>query len=198
MNEATSPQNDINQNLYTVGKDKPCTRCGGTYPYYIMEYHHIKNRISVQKPLRYLTQYCRGTTIEEIPGCIAVCAHCHRTIHWEARQETGKEAREDTQAAQWYAEARKRKEVKKQHWIAVRAQIKKRGMEAVFALVPADRAIPKNELIVLTRAAGVGLIKTGKMIKALIISKNLCVIRVRRPGTRSRVDLSRSPAPIAF
>ena len=186
------------RSAYQAGKDKPCARCGGTFPGYVMEYHHTKDRIGNRKPLRYLTQYCRSTTEEEIPGCEVVCVNCHRIIHWTARQETGSEAREDAQAAAWRASSKERIAIKKKRIAKIREhykalKIEKRKLDAVdiLALVPKDKAIPKNELLKLAQGAGVGVNKARDCIKRMITAGQVYVHKIPRPGTNARVDLAR-------
>jgi len=186
------------RSAYQAGKDKPCARCGGTFPGYVMEYHHTKDRIGNRKPLRYLTQYCRSTTEEEIPGCEVVCVNCHRIIHWTARQETGSEAREDAQAAAWRASSKERIAIKKKRIAKIREhykalKIEKRKLDAVdiLALVPKDKAIPKNELLNLAQGAGIGLNKARDCIKRMITAGQVYVHKIPRPGTNARVELAR-------
>ena len=194
------------RSTYQAGKDKPCARCGGTFPGYVMEYHHTKDRIGNRKPLRYLTQYCRSTTEEEIPGCEVVCINCHRIIHWTARQETGSEAREDAQAAAWRASSKERSGMKKQrnakikehykspsmkeHYKALRVERQKLDAVDILALIPEDKTIPKNELLTLAQGAGVGVNKARDCIKRMISSGQVHVHKIPRPGTNARVELA--------
>jgi len=186
------------RSAYQAGKDKPCSRCGGTFPGYVMEYHHTKDRIGNKKPLRYMTQYCRSTTEEEIPKCDVVCANCHRIIHWTARQETGSEARENAQAAAWYAGSKERTEIRKQriakmkeHYKALRVEKQKQEAVDLLALVPEDKTIPKNELLNLAQGAGLGLNKARGCIKRMVSAGQIYAHNIPQPGTRARVDLAR-------
>jgi len=186
------------RSAYQAGKDKPCSRCGGTFPGYVMEYHHTKDRIGNKKPLRYMTQYCRSTTEEEIPKCDVVCANCHRIIHWTARQETGSEAREDAQAAAWYAGSKERTEIRKQrtanmkeHYKALRVERQKQEAIDLLALIPSDKTIPKNELLSLAQGAGVGINKARGCIKWMLSDGQIYAHNIPQPGTRARVELAR-------
>ena len=195
------------QSNYKTGKDKACSRCGGTFPGYVMEYHHTEDRIGNRKPLRYLTQYCRSTTEEEIPGCEVVCINCHRIIHWTARQETGSEAREDTQAEAWRASSKERSGMKKQrnakikehykspsmkeHYKALRVERQKLDAVDILALIPEDKTIPKNELLNLAQGAGIGLNKARGCIKWMLSAGQIYAHNIPQPGTRSRVELAR-------
>lgn len=60
-------------------KDKPCTDCGIKYPYYIMEFDHVRgeklfniaSRIAIKEKTKEKIQ-------KEIDKCNVVCANCHR------------------------------------------------------------------------------------------------------------------------
>jgi hypothetical protein len=184
--------------IYKVGKDKPCSKCGGTYPDYVMEYHHVNDRAVIRKRGYGLAQYCRGTTLEEIPSCQVVCANCHRIIHMEARAATGREEREEIMAAKWIAGETNRKEQRKQrrremrdHWKALGVERKRKNLDDILALVPFAGSLPKSELIARARVIGIGKNKIWTSINGLISTGALVIIRVPRPGTNPRVDLSR-------
>lgn len=59
-------------------KNKPCTDCGETYPYYVMDLDHIKG----SKSFNLSEAASKYRTIkriqEEIDKCELVCANCHR------------------------------------------------------------------------------------------------------------------------
>lgn len=62
-------------------ESQPCMDCGIEYPYYIMEYDHIKD--NKLKPVSYLAS--AGTmnqVIEEINKCDLVCSNCHKSRTW--------------------------------------------------------------------------------------------------------------------
>jgi len=186
------------QSNYKTGKDKPCSRCGGTFPCYVMEYHHTKDRTGNRKRLHYLTQYCRQTTAEEIPGCEVVCINCHRIIHWTARQETGSEAREDAQGAAWAAGSKERKQVRaernakiKEHYKALGIEKQKQDTVDILALIPADETINKEELLHQAQGAGIGINRARVCLKAMIVAGNVHVHKTARSGTNARVELAR-------
>ncbi len=200
--EAEIMDGRIRWELYRAGKDKPCVRCGGTFPGYVMEYHHIKDRLKAKEPLCYLTQYCRSTTVEEIPDCLVVCANCHRIIHVEARAETGTEAREEAMRERWIAKVGARKESKhkrivkiKEHYKILKVETREKYMADILPLVPADKAIPKEKLIALVQTTGIGRNKAWACINALVSTGAIHIHKVFRPGISPRVDLSRTPKP---
>lgn len=66
-------------------KDQPCKRCGGKFPPYVMDFHHIdpttkKFGIGSGSFRRSLKQL-----LEEIEKCELYCANCHRIIEHELK-----------------------------------------------------------------------------------------------------------------
>lgn len=65
-----------NRELVQEEKSKPCADCGRSYPYYVMDFDHVRGKkaftigASMSKPARVLR--------EEIKKCDVVCANCHR------------------------------------------------------------------------------------------------------------------------
>jgi hypothetical protein len=59
------------------GKKKPCADCGVEYPWYVMDYDHVrgKKKHTIAKMLQH-----QGieTIKEEIAKCDVVCSNCHR------------------------------------------------------------------------------------------------------------------------
>lgn len=58
-------------------KNRPCLDCGKRYPYYVMDFDHVKgkkrNSVSIILGLNNL-----DALLEEIQKCEVVCANCHR------------------------------------------------------------------------------------------------------------------------
>ena len=56
-------------------KDKPCTDCGIKYPFWIMEFDHVRGekRASLSK----MSSYGTKAIMEEIAKCELVCSNCH-------------------------------------------------------------------------------------------------------------------------
>ena len=62
-------------------KSQPCADCGGTFPYYVMDFDHVGDDKSalVSKLVNY------GATqrlLDEMAKCEVVCANCHRIRTW--------------------------------------------------------------------------------------------------------------------
>lgn len=66
-------------------KEKPCTDCGGTFPWYVMQFDHVRG-----EKLHNVGDLTRMTTSmkvirEEIAKCEVVCANCHAIRTYERR-----------------------------------------------------------------------------------------------------------------
>jgi hypothetical protein len=59
-------------------KDKPCLDCGGSFPPYVMDFHHRDPAAKVHKISWMITNRGRQTVLEEIAKCDLICANCHR------------------------------------------------------------------------------------------------------------------------
>jgi len=73
--------------IRTLKEGKPCMDCGDLYPYYVMEYDHVrgKKRHNIAK----MANHKRDRVIEEIAKCDLVCCVCHR-IRTHARRKPPK------------------------------------------------------------------------------------------------------------
>lgn len=67
-----------NKNLIRSLKAKPCKRCKGRFPYYVMEFDHVRgkkkcNMNALRRP---------GATVKMITAeaakCDVVCSNCHK------------------------------------------------------------------------------------------------------------------------
>lgn len=61
--------------IQDLKNNKPCTDCGNIYPYYVMQFDHLDNKLdNISKmPGRYSWDKIE----EEISKCELVCANCH-------------------------------------------------------------------------------------------------------------------------
>lgn len=58
-------------------KDKPCTDCGKSYPHYVMDFDHLRDKeFGLSTTLNY--NWGRERVLSEIAKCELVCANCHR------------------------------------------------------------------------------------------------------------------------
>ena len=56
-------------------KDKPCTDCNIKYPYYVMQFDHLGDKLFNINAKRSHTNF--KLVEEEISKCEVVCANCH-------------------------------------------------------------------------------------------------------------------------
>ena len=63
-------------------KQHPCSKCGGSYPPTVMEFHH---QDPTEKEINISNAVAAGWSMErllrEIAKCTLLCANCHRMIH---------------------------------------------------------------------------------------------------------------------
>lgn len=59
-------------------KNIPCYDCGNSYPYYVMDFDHVrgKKKFNLSVAVRHFRSV--KTVIKEIKKCEVVCANCHR------------------------------------------------------------------------------------------------------------------------
>lgn len=63
-------------------KSVPCTDCGGTFPYYVMQFDHVYGEKSFQIGGNVGVKSI-DALIEEIIKCEPVCANCHCIRTWK-------------------------------------------------------------------------------------------------------------------
>lgn len=57
-------------------KDAPCTDCGNKYPYWVMQFDHVRG-VKVGDISRLVANRQLKKALEEIKKCDLVCANCH-------------------------------------------------------------------------------------------------------------------------
>lgn len=57
-----------------AAKDVPCADCGIRYPYYVMDFDHVRGE--KYKAISKIS--CISRLVVEMPKCEVVCANCHR------------------------------------------------------------------------------------------------------------------------
>lgn len=69
-------------------KSVPCTDCGMSYEYYVMDFDHRPGEGKVHTPSRlYLATWT--ALLEEVAKCDVVCANCHRSRTFKRGQHLG-------------------------------------------------------------------------------------------------------------
>lgn len=71
--------------LIIESKQKPCLDCGIEYPWYVMEFDHVRGE-KLFSLSRGRTQ-SRSTILAEIAKCEVVCANCHAKRTWDRKQQ---------------------------------------------------------------------------------------------------------------
>jgi 5-methylcytosine-specific restriction endonuclease McrA len=76
IKKALMRKQTIRKWLNEVKESQPCTDCGVDYPYYVMDFDHIRDKtIEINK----LINSCSMTKLKaEIAKCEIVCSNCHR------------------------------------------------------------------------------------------------------------------------
>ena len=71
--------------LIIVFKSRPCLDCGGKYPWYVMEFDHVRGK----KKHKINQGLGRLTLQKEIAKCDVVCANCHSIRTYKRRGRKG-------------------------------------------------------------------------------------------------------------
>lgn len=66
-----------NKTLIRELKSIPCTDCGISYPYYVMDFDHLRDKECNLSSQRILS-WSKKRILEEVAKCEIVCANCHR------------------------------------------------------------------------------------------------------------------------
>lgn len=69
-------------------KSQPCADCGGRFPYYVMDFDHLGDKVaevSLMAP-----SYGTESLLAEVAKCDVVCANCHRIRTFRRLRTQGK------------------------------------------------------------------------------------------------------------
>lgn len=69
-------------------KDVPCTDCNQRYPYYVMQFDHVRGEKKFDLSQAATMWASMDRIIEEVAKCEVVCANCHAIRSW-SRVNTG-------------------------------------------------------------------------------------------------------------
>lgn len=63
----------------------PCADCGITYPFYVMDFDHIrgKKEFNLSRAQNKMASHSR--IVDEIKKCEVVCSNCHRERTWKRK-----------------------------------------------------------------------------------------------------------------
>jgi hypothetical protein len=77
MSKGKNCTNYRKMELVRGAKSQPCSDCGESYPYYMMDFDHLPE-FKKKFPLGRCVRYTMQEIIEELAKCEVVCANCHR------------------------------------------------------------------------------------------------------------------------
>ena len=69
------------ENLVRQRKSVPCSDCGGTFPYYVMQFDHVADA-KVGLIREFVRRANRTLLLAELEKCEVVCANCHAIRTW--------------------------------------------------------------------------------------------------------------------
>lgn len=75
--------------LRTLKESSPCSDCGSYYPYYVMDFDHVRGR-KQKNVMELVPTLSRKKIDEEISKCEIVCSNCHRKrTHFRKLKKAG-------------------------------------------------------------------------------------------------------------
>ena len=86
QSEALACHREAKREWLIEQRSRPCARCGGEFPPYVMEFHHRDRSTKLFAVVKTATRGYDGL-ITEIEKCDLLCANCHRIVEWEEKQE---------------------------------------------------------------------------------------------------------------
>lgn len=73
--------------LRNLKESSPCADCGSYYPYYVMDFDHVRGR-KHKNVMELVPTLSRKKIDEEIAKCEIVCSNCHRErTHFRKNQK---------------------------------------------------------------------------------------------------------------
>lgn len=75
---------EVQQKIKEIKEEFPCMDCGISYPYYVMDFDHLRDKeFNVSKK----NDYSWTRILTEIQKCDIVCSNCHRERTYVRRQQ---------------------------------------------------------------------------------------------------------------
>jgi hypothetical protein len=68
-------------------KDRPCKDCGGIFPYYVMEFDHVRGK--KLHDVGHMRRHTPGRIRAEAAKCDLVCSNCHRIRTFKRMKKLG-------------------------------------------------------------------------------------------------------------
>jgi len=89
LNRTRGYRTKIKEYIQQYKAGKKCTDCGEDYPYWVLEFDHLKDKSFTIGRFR-SSAVSIETIKEEISKCEVVCANCHRNRTFQRLVKTGK------------------------------------------------------------------------------------------------------------
>jgi len=75
--------------LRTLKENSPCADCGSYYPYYVMDFDHVRGKKHANV-MELVPTLSRKKIDEEVAKCEIVCSNCHRErTHFRKQKKAG-------------------------------------------------------------------------------------------------------------
>jgi len=75
---STRYHNSLKVWIREIKSSNPCTDCGVTYPWYVMDFDHVLGKKINDVSLMVTNRVSKQKIQEEIDKCEVVCSNCHR------------------------------------------------------------------------------------------------------------------------
>ena len=76
----SNPTHHARREVIKAAKDRPCLDCGVQYPYYVMQFDHVRGEKLFDLRAGHYQSY--DAILQEIDKCEVVCANCHAARTW--------------------------------------------------------------------------------------------------------------------
>ena len=73
------------QYLRDLKTKTPCVDCGINYPYYVMDFDHVRGQKHANV-MELVSTLSKKKIDEEIAKCVIVCSNCHRIRHYKEKR----------------------------------------------------------------------------------------------------------------
>lgn len=78
IKKSTDKRKRLIRTLIINEKKQPCLDCGVEYPYYVMDFDHVRGEKSFNISVAAQKRFNIVKIVEEIAKCDVVCSNCHR------------------------------------------------------------------------------------------------------------------------
>lgn len=85
IEKAQNKRRQLRAWVYSLKENTPCADCHKYFPYYVMDFDHIENKMTIVSKVINSGSWTK--TKAEIAKCEIVCANCHRMRTYRRLQE---------------------------------------------------------------------------------------------------------------